>query len=169
MRSAAYTLRKSRNKGPSSLLRDGFIRHGGAVKVDSAGLEVLSPSDCLVLAGTMPIGRIVFTDQALPAVQPVNFVLDNGCVVIRTAEGSKLATALRGTIVAFEIDDYDARTESGWSVTIVGRAEPIVDAAESARLSRLPLRTWAPASRPRFIRVRPEYITGRRIPDRIGS
>jgi hypothetical protein len=133
------------------------------VNVDSAGLEVLSPSNCLALAGTVPIGRIVFTDRALPAVQPVNFVLHDGCVIIRTAEGTKLATALPDTIVAFEIDDYDARAQSGWSVTVVGRAESVADAAESARLARLPLRTWAPDDRDRFVRIRPEYISGRRI------
>lgn len=112
----------------------------------------------------MPIGRIVFTDQALPAVQPVNFLLDDGCVIFRTAQGTRLATALNGTVVAFEIDDYDVRTESGWSVTVVGRAESVVDTVESARLARLPLRTWAPGHRDIFIRVRPEYISGRRIP-----
>jgi uncharacterized protein len=133
------------------------------VNVDSAGLEVLSIQDCLALAQTVPIGRIVFTDQALPAVQPVNFLLDDDCVIIRTGEGTKLAAALRNTVVAFEIDDYDARNESGWSVTVVGLAS-VVDAAESARLTRLPLRTWAPANRDRFVRIRPEYISGRRIP-----
>jgi uncharacterized protein len=141
----------------------GLIRDGGAVNVDSAGLEALSPHDCLALARTMPIGRIVFTDQALPAVQPVNFLLADGCVVFRTGEGTKLAAALRDTVVAFEIDDYDTRTESGWSVTVVGRAEPVIDAAESARLARLPLRTWAPGNRDRFVRIRPEYISGRRL------
>jgi nitroimidazol reductase NimA-like FMN-containing flavoprotein (pyridoxamine 5'-phosphate oxidase superfamily) len=134
------------------------------VNVDSAGLEVLSRSDCLALAETVPIGRIVFTDQALPAILPVNFLFDDGCLIIRTADGTKLAAAMRGTIVAFETDDYDAGTESGWSVTVVGRAESVVDAAESARLARLPLRTWAPGHRDRFIRIRPEYVTGRRIP-----
>ena len=133
------------------------------MNVDSAGLEVLSPNDCLALAQTVPIGRIVFTDRALPAVQPVNFLLDDGCVIIRTGEGTKLAAALRNTVVAFEIDDYDARTESGWSVTVVGRAS-VVDAAESAGLARLPLRTWAPGHQDRFVRIRPEYISGRRIP-----
>jgi uncharacterized protein len=141
----------------------GFIRHGGAVNIDSAGLEVLSPNDCLALAQTVPIGRIVFTDQALPAVQPVSFLLEDGCVIFRTGEGTKLAVALRDTIVAFEIDDYDARAESGWSVTVVGRAESVIDAAESARLARLPLRTWTPGNRDRFVRIRPEYISGRRI------
>jgi nitroimidazol reductase NimA-like FMN-containing flavoprotein (pyridoxamine 5'-phosphate oxidase superfamily) len=133
------------------------------VNVDSAGLEVLSPTDCLALAATVPIGRIVFSDQALPAVQPVNFLLDDGCVIFRTGEGTKLAAVLRDTVVAFEIDDYDAGTESGWSVTVVGRAESVNDTAETARLARLPLRTWAPGNRDRFIRVHPEYISGRRI------
>lgn len=134
------------------------------MNVDSAGLEVLSPTDCLALARTVPIGRIVFTDRALPAVQPVNFLLEDGCVIIRTGEGTKLAAALRDTVVAFEIDDYDARTGSGWSATVVGRAESVSDAADRARLARLPLRTWAPGTRDQFIRIRPEYISGRRIP-----
>lgn len=117
----------------------------------------------------MPIGRIVFTDQALPAVQPVNFLIDEGCIVFRTAEGTKLAAAVPTTVVAFEIDDYDARSESGWSVTFVGRAESVSDPAETARLTRLPLRTWAPGHRPLFVRVRPEYISGRRIPLKAGA
>lgn len=131
--------------------------------MDSAGLEVLEPSECLALVGTMPIGRVVFTDRALPAIQPVSFALDGGCVIIGTAEGSKLATALRGTIVAFEADDYDARAQSGWSVTVVGRAESVLDSIESARLARLPLRPRTRGHRPWFIRIRPEYITGRRL------
>jgi nitroimidazol reductase NimA-like FMN-containing flavoprotein (pyridoxamine 5'-phosphate oxidase superfamily) len=136
------------------------------VNIDSAGLEVLSPSECLALASTVPIGRIVFTERALPAVQPVSFVLDEGCVIIRTAEGTKLAEAIRSAIVAFETDEFDARAGAGWSVTVVGRAEAVRDPEETARLSRLPLRVWAPGRPDRFIRVRPEYITGRRIPAR---
>lgn len=137
--------------------------------MDSAGLEVLTPSDCLTLARTVPIGRIVFTEQALPAVQPVGFVIDDGCVIIRTAEGTKLAEALRSAIVAFEVDDFDAQTEAGWSVTVVGHAESVLDPEEAARLSRLPLRVWAPGRRHLFIRIRPEYMTGRRIRSQLNS
>jgi uncharacterized protein len=136
------------------------------VNVDSAGLEVLTPSECLALAGTVSIGRIVFTERALPAVQPVNFVLDDGLVIIRTADGTKLAEALRNAIVAFEADDFDTHSEIGWSVTVVGRAEAVRDPQEVARLTRLPLRAWGPANRDRFIRIHPEYISGRRIPDK---
>jgi nitroimidazol reductase NimA-like FMN-containing flavoprotein (pyridoxamine 5'-phosphate oxidase superfamily) len=129
-----------------------------------AELEVLSPEECLALAVTVPIGRIVFTDRALPAVQPVNFVIDDGTVIIRTAQGSKLAAATRNAIVAFQIDEFEPRLTAGWSVTLVGRAQTVRDPDEVVRLAQLPLRTWAPGTRDRFIRIRPEYINGRRIP-----
>jgi nitroimidazol reductase NimA-like FMN-containing flavoprotein (pyridoxamine 5'-phosphate oxidase superfamily) len=133
---------------------------------DLAGdLEVLSRAECLALAATMPIGRIVFTDRALPAVQPVNFVIDDGCVIVRTTQGSKLAAATRNAIVAFEVDEFDARSTTGWSVTMVGRAQAVRDPDETARLARLP-HAWAPGRRDRFIHIRPEHIDGRRIPVR---
>lgn len=132
------------------------------VNVD-AELEALTPEECMSLAATMPIGRIVFTDRALPAVQPVNFLIDDGSVIIRTAQGSKLAAATRNAIVAFEIDEFDQLSHAGWSVTMVGRAQSVRDPAESARLAELPLYTWAPGPRDRFIRIRPEHITGRRV------
>jgi len=39
----------------------------------------------------------------LPSVVPVNYLLDNDRIVIRTDAGSKLAAALRGAPVAFEV------------------------------------------------------------------
>jgi uncharacterized protein len=134
------------------------------MNVDSAELEILTPAECLALAATAPIGRIVFTDRALPAVQPVNFVIDNGNIIIRTTQGSKLAAATRNAIVAFETDHFDAQATTGWSVTMIGRAQAIRDPNETNRLARLPLHTWAPGRRDRYIRIHPEHINGRRIP-----
>src|SRR3954454_19284755 len=59
--------------------------------VDSAGLEVLSNEECIRLLSRVPVGRIVYTDRALPAVQPVTFVVDGWSIVIRTASRSRLA------------------------------------------------------------------------------
>jgi hypothetical protein len=36
-------------------------------------LEILGQDQCLDLLRTVRVGRLVFTEQALPAVQPVNF------------------------------------------------------------------------------------------------
>ncbi|GAA2899292.1 pyridoxamine 5'-phosphate oxidase family protein [Streptosporangium fragile] len=133
------------------------------MKVDSAGLDVLSREECLELLSSTPIGRIVFTDRALPAVQPVIFCLDGEDIVIRTGAESKLAAATRDTVAAFESDDFDPRTHAGWSVTAVGRTRAAHDPAEIARLSALPLAAWMPGKRDHFIVLSTERLSGRRI------
>ncbi|MBO3753192.1 pyridoxamine 5'-phosphate oxidase family protein [Streptosporangiaceae bacterium NEAU-GS5] len=133
------------------------------MKLDSAGLEVLSRDACLSRLATVAIGRIVFTDRALPAVQPVNFLLDGERIVIRVAIGSKLAAATRNAIVAFEADEFDAETHTGWSVTVVGPARAVTDPAEFARLLTLPLTPWAPGSHDHFIVVGTDQVSGRLI------
>lgn len=133
------------------------------MEVDRNGLEVLGHTECLALMRTVPLGRVVFTDQALPAIQPVNFVLDGSDVVIRTSPGSKLALATRGAIVAFEADEFDSFGGTGWSVTMVGQARPVRDTTEVERLSKLPLDPWAPGPLSSFVRIRCQQISGRRI------
>jgi nitroimidazol reductase NimA-like FMN-containing flavoprotein (pyridoxamine 5'-phosphate oxidase superfamily) len=133
------------------------------MKLDATGLQVLSREECFRLLGSAEIGRIVFTDRALPAVQPVNFCLDGEDIVIRTAVGTKLAMATRRTIVAFEADDFDVVTRNGWSVTVIGQARAAQTQGEIVRLSLLPLTPWAPGSHDHFIVIRAEQISGRRI------
>jgi nitroimidazol reductase NimA-like FMN-containing flavoprotein (pyridoxamine 5'-phosphate oxidase superfamily) len=131
--------------------------------LDSSGLRVLSREECLRLLSSTPIGRIVFTDRALPAVQPVTFRLDGEKVVIRTAAGSKLAAATRHAVVAFEVDEFDPEARTGWSVTAVGHAREVSDPQEVERLSELPLTAWAPGARDHYIVVDVEQVTGRQI------
>lgn len=134
------------------------------MKLDANGLEVLGREDCIALMGSVSLGRVVFTDRALPAIQPVNFVLDGDDVIIATSQGSKLAAATRGAVVAFETDAFGAAMQAGgWSVTMVGQAQTVRDIAEIERLSRLPLCSWAPGRRDHFIRIRGDFVSGRRI------
>jgi nitroimidazol reductase NimA-like FMN-containing flavoprotein (pyridoxamine 5'-phosphate oxidase superfamily) len=133
--------------------------------IDSTRLEVLDRRECLALLAATPVGRIIFTHRALPAVEPVNFVLDGDTIVIRTGPGAKLTAAGKNAVVAFEIDEIDINEHTGWSVTVVGRSEEVRDEAERSRLARLPLRPWAPGEHDHFIRIRIEVVTGRRIPD----
>jgi uncharacterized protein len=70
------------------------------MQCDGPVLEELSRAECLRLLATVPIGRLSYTRQALPAVEPVNFALDDGAIVIRTDTGGKLAAASRGAVVA---------------------------------------------------------------------
>ncbi|MGH3379768.1 MAG: pyridoxamine 5'-phosphate oxidase family protein [Actinoallomurus sp.] len=128
---------------------------------DSEGLRILTEQECHDLLGTAPVGRIVFTDRALPAIQPVTFAIANGEIVILTPAGSKLAAATRNAVVAFEIDDFNHNTTSGWSVVIIGHARVI---AENDELTRLPLTPWTPDSPVHYIAITPELISGRHLP-----
>jgi uncharacterized protein len=130
---------------------------------DGPVLAELSRAECLRLLDTVPIGRISYTRQALPAVEPVNFALHDGAIVIRTDGGGKLTAAIRQAVVAFQADDLDPVVRSGWSVTVVGRCEEVTDARDIARLGRLGLESWAPGARNYFIRIVPAIVSGRKL------
>lgn len=127
-----------------------------------AGLEVLGESECLALAARRPIGRVAVSIDALPAVFPVNFCFLGKDVVFRTASGTKFAAAVQGTVVAFEVDDFDAVGHRGWSVLIVGKASEI-PSSDLVEVEPLPVRAWARGVRDHVVRIRSELVSGRRI------
>jgi nitroimidazol reductase NimA-like FMN-containing flavoprotein (pyridoxamine 5'-phosphate oxidase superfamily) len=124
-------------------------------------LEVLNRRQCLDRLQTVRVGRLVFTEDALPAVQPVNFRLWRNDVVIRVAGGAKLAVATQNMVVAFEADELDPDLRTGWSVTVVGQAQRITDVEELVELSGTFLQPWVEGRRDHFIRIRTEKMTGR--------
>ena len=127
------------------------------------GLDELPRAECLRLLGSVRLGRIVYTLQALPAVAVVNFAMHDGGVVFRTDGTRRLEAATRHTVVAFEADELDRDTHWGWSVTVVGTADEITDTADITTLTTLGLDPWAPGREMHFIRISPELVTGRRI------
>ena len=129
----------------------------------NAELHVLTRAECLALLPTVPVGRLVYTHHALPAVVPVNYVVDGGDILVRTGYGSSLAAAVRQSVVAFQVDDIDRVSEAGWSVTVTGQAREETDEQELARLSALPLRPWAPGLREHFLKIGIDLVAGRRL------
>ncbi|MEU8717435.1 pyridoxamine 5'-phosphate oxidase family protein [Streptomyces sp. NPDC048663] len=128
------------------------------------GYRELDPRECLSLLATVPVGRVVYTRHALPAVLPLNFRLDaDGAVLLRVSATSDLAGAVDGTVVAFEGDMVDAEEQSGWSVVVTGPAAVVRDPAAHARLVRTGPRSWAPAPQEVFVRIEPELVTGRML------
>ena len=126
-------------------------------------LVELTRSECLGLLGRGVIGRVVFTDHALPTVQPVNYLLDGEEIIFRTANGSKLAAAARGAVVAFQLDEFDLTTRSGWSVTGVGEAYEVVDPARLTELADLQPDPWVREHDAHTLSIPLAIITGRRI------
>ena len=132
---------------------------------DHAGLEILPFDKCLQLLATVPVGRVSFFADGEIVVLPVNHAVDGQDPVFCTARGSKLSTAQDQNLVAFEADEYDERTRSGWSVLVNGRAQAVYEEAEIQRLNHLGLYPWiAAVDRPFWIRIRPTSISGRQTP-----
>ncbi|MGW0232249.1 pyridoxamine 5'-phosphate oxidase family protein [Actinopolymorpha singaporensis] len=121
--------------------------------------------ESLRLLGSTSVGRVVFTIDALPAVEPVAFVLDDEHVVFRTVEDSQLDTATRNTIVAFQADEIDAIQRGWWTVVTIGYAHAVTEPAETARLSKLPLPAWTCEEPTHFVLIRMDIIQGQRLDD----
>jgi nitroimidazol reductase NimA-like FMN-containing flavoprotein (pyridoxamine 5'-phosphate oxidase superfamily) len=126
-------------------------------------LDVLNRRQCLDLLQGVRVGRLVFTEDALPAVQPVNFRTWRDDVVIRVAGGAKLAAACENAVVAFEADQLDPDLRTGWSVTVVGHAQPITEVDELVEIAGTFVEPWVDGRRDHFVRIRSEKMTGRRF------
>ena len=128
---------------------------------DDSALKQLSRGECLRLMASVPVGRVIYTQRAMPAVDLVNFAFHHGDIVIRTDRGGKLAAAARGAVVAFQADCLDPAHHAGWSVTAIGPSRGVTDPGEIGRLQEIGLSSWAPRAREHFIRISPIILTGR--------
>ena len=126
-------------------------------------MEILDVPECLRLVRSAKVGRLGIAIMNVPDIFPINFVVDGGDVVFRTAEGTKFAAAVLGTSVAFEVDGYDAGAGEAWSVVIKGPAVEITDMYELFDAEELPLFPWHNSPKYRFVRIESEEVTGRRF------
>ena len=135
---------------------------------EQTGFDELLRDECLELLATRSVGRVAVVRHVLPepmpAILPVNYLLDGTGVVMRTAVSTVLADAAHtGAMVAFEADDLDEHARTGWSVTVTGPIQAVQDAQEVERARSLPVHPWAPGTRDMVIRIEAEYVSGRRI------
>ncbi|WP_412078709.1 pyridoxamine 5'-phosphate oxidase family protein [Streptomyces xanthophaeus] len=127
-------------------------------------MKPLDRSEALRLLGTVSLGRIVFTEHALPAVRPVNHLVDGEDIVVRLQDGSALASLVTtpdapGVVVAYEADVIDPETRLGWSVVITGYASLVAqeDGSDPYEASLVP---WVQHTMTRAMRIVPDLVTG---------
>ncbi len=114
---------------------------------------------CWDLLRRNQFGRLALTVGGEPEIFPINYVVQDGTLVFRTAPGTKLAALTVNEVVALEIDGYDQTV--GWSVVVKGKAHPsewgndFEDAANSG------LHPWVATLKQVFVRIEPRQVSGR--------
>ncbi|GAA2344181.1 pyridoxamine 5'-phosphate oxidase family protein [Dactylosporangium salmoneum] len=127
-----------------------------------ARLTPLSRERCLDLLASVPVGRVVFTMRALPAIRPVNHLVDGDTIVIRSNLGTGLAssaTADGAVVVAYEADVIDLERRTGWTVVVTGAARLVLD---EERLNRYEgqLQPWVDDTMNCVIGIDCDLVTG---------
>ncbi|BDB41106.1 MULTISPECIES: pyridoxamine 5'-phosphate oxidase family protein [Mycobacterium] len=122
---------------------------------------VLSASESWDLLGTAALGRLVTNFAGEPEIFPVNYVVQGESILFRTAEGTKLFSAVGNRTVIFEADDHNVA--EGWSVIVRGRAHLLKTDADIQEADRAGLYPWIATRKPNYVRITPTDITGRRF------
>jgi nitroimidazol reductase NimA-like FMN-containing flavoprotein (pyridoxamine 5'-phosphate oxidase superfamily) len=128
------------------------------------GMNLLTEDDCLALLRSRELGRIAFEFEGKVEIFPVNYGMGGIAIVFRTSPGTKL-DAVPKTVVAFEVDSWDAESGIGWSVVAKGRAEEITTnpGRVAEHLRWVPVHPAAPGDRWHWLGIMPSEITGRRF------
>lgn len=128
-----------------------------------SGMAVLTEHQCWELMTRTEVGRLAVCAGDRPEIFPVNFVTDNRTVLLRTAEGTKLAALSVAPQVAFEVDGFEAARGEAWSVVIRGTAQVLEKLNDVYAAQELPLLPWDATPKPIFVRIEPARISGRRF------
>ncbi|NEE00638.1 pyridoxamine 5'-phosphate oxidase family protein [Phytoactinopolyspora halotolerans] len=133
---------------------------------DRRQLIPMEREDAIRLLASVSLGRIVFTSQALPAIRPVNHLVDDGDLIVRTHIGAAITSAVTpttpGVVVAYEADQIDPDSRLGWSVVVTGVATAVTDPDEIARFEGR-LEPWIDQPMDQVVRIVPDLVTGYRL------
>ena len=124
----------------------------------------LTPAECWDLLRGTSLGRAVFTMHAMPAIRPVNHLIDGRTIVIRSHLGSAIAghASQDGAVICYEADDIDPERHTGWSVIATGIARLVTDSGAVSRYQRS-LEPWVARPMDQVIALTPETVTGMRL------
>lgn len=128
---------------------------------DFARFDAVTKDEATDLLRTHQVGRVAWDSAEGPVILPVAYAWRDGAIAFRTADFGALAALVNQTDVAFQIDEFDMATATGWSVLVRATSSAVTQATEIVGwLTRLPA-PWAPGDREILIRLDPVSVTGR--------
>lgn len=118
----------------------------------------LERAEAMRLLASVTYGRVVFAANALPAIRPVNHIVDGDKVVLRTRVTADFS---RDVVVAYQADQLDPRRQVGWSVVVTGWATTVTDAEDVARYEEI-LDPWVNEA-DTVLAIKTQMVSGMRI------
>ena len=108
------------------IMRDRNYDGGLGLAQPANNSQKLSQAEAMRLLASVDYGRVVFTMNALPAIRPVNHLVDEDRIIIRTRLTTAISSVVRsadsGVVVAYEADDFDSQSQpAGASSLPAGR------------------------------------------------
>jgi nitroimidazol reductase NimA-like FMN-containing flavoprotein (pyridoxamine 5'-phosphate oxidase superfamily) len=125
----------------------------------------LTEGECWQLLRSASLGRVVFTHHAMPAIRPVNHLVDGQLIIIRSHLGAAIvsrATADDGAVVCYEADDLDSVRHTGWSVIVTGMARLVREPEAIERYEQV-LEPWIAGQMDHVISIEPRFVSGIRL------
>jgi nitroimidazol reductase NimA-like FMN-containing flavoprotein (pyridoxamine 5'-phosphate oxidase superfamily) len=125
-------------------------------------LNELSIEECYGRLNRHDVGRIGVEAIGGPDILPVNYRVDDRSIIIRTSPYGPLSD-LSGKAVAFEVDEFDQESKTGWSVLLKGSVRSVeADEMLELRLMGSP-QPWPTGVRNLYLRLSPHHVTGREL------
>ena len=118
----------------------------------------IDADEALRLLGEGSIGRVAWASSRGLQVLPVSYTLVGDAIVFTVKEGTILGELSQPVPVAFQVDDLEAETGTGWSVLAQGTTTPF--AGDRAALTSLP---WVPGHQELPIAIEISVIGGRSV------
>jgi uncharacterized protein len=130
------------------------------VTTEESPVEEMLLEECWQLLEDEEFGRLAYRLVDEVHLVPINYVVDSGALLFRTASGNKLLAAALHSDVAFEIDWHDDR--SAWSVVVRGELHRLQE-DEQHRVDGLLPHPWVATPTYDVVELKPAAVTGRRF------
>ncbi|MDI3409220.1 pyridoxamine 5'-phosphate oxidase family protein [Streptomyces cavernicola] len=124
----------------------------------TARMVEVSGAEALWLLEGSTLGRLVYVQRERAVVRPARHLWGVGRLVVRTPA----ALGALPSSVSYHVDEVDAETGEGWTVTATGPFDLVTDPHEAAHYRRA-LPGWTHGPHDTFLRLRPQTITGFRL------
>ncbi len=118
----------------------------------------LTSEECWEMLREEEFGRLAYRLVDEVHITPINYAVEGGSLLFRTAEGNKLLAVAMGSEVALEIDRYG----EDWARSVVVRGPArLLPEDQAHRAENVPLRPWVPTLKYNVVEIEPKVVSGR--------